>query len=54
MEHTELKTNSVKNLMRFVESHISDLDQLRLEIVRNRDKAYIAELVSTEPEPEGD
>jgi hypothetical protein len=51
MEHTELKTNSTEKLMRFVESHIPDLDQFRLEIVQNRDKAYRAELVSTEPEP---
>ena len=52
MEHTELKTNSVQKLMQFVESHTPDLDQFRLEIVQDRDRAYVAELVSTEPEPE--
>jgi hypothetical protein len=52
MEHIELRTNSVPKLMRFVNSCIQDLVHFRLDIVQNRDKAYVAELISTEPEPE--
>jgi hypothetical protein len=51
MEHTELKSNSTAELMRFVESHLPSLDRFRLEVAKDREGALIAELISTEPEP---
>jgi hypothetical protein len=50
MEHTELKSNSSAELVRFVESHIPCLDQFRIEIIKDSNGFLIAGMVSRQAE----